>query len=327
MAHLVETMAYAGQTPWHGLGNRVSPDISIEEMLKEAGLDWGVNKEKIYAQIQGLGLKEIKDHYALIRDKDNSILDVVGADYKPLQNKDAFEFFRSFLAAGDMKLDTAGSLKNGKAVWGLASLENDIILKANGRDDITKAYLLVSTGHETGKAFTIKLTTVRVVCNNTLTLSLNMRENLPVFRMTHRNEFNEGMREYAKALITNSHTALAEYGMNAKKLIEMDMSFDKATPLLASIYQEDEFKKDPETKDLIFKWDDTANSTMKRIREAYNIQPGKVGRTAFDVLNAVTFFNTHQQGRSQDNRLANSWFGQSATKNQAVLNGLLKLAA
>ncbi len=28
--HLVETMAYAGEKPWHGLGNRLVPRQSIE---------------------------------------------------------------------------------------------------------------------------------------------------------------------------------------------------------------------------------------------------------------------------------------------------------
>lgn len=28
--HLVETMAYAGAKPWHGLGNRLAPQQPIE---------------------------------------------------------------------------------------------------------------------------------------------------------------------------------------------------------------------------------------------------------------------------------------------------------
>ena len=42
MAHQVETMAYAGETPWHGLGTRVSNDLSVDEMLEQSGLDWKV---------------------------------------------------------------------------------------------------------------------------------------------------------------------------------------------------------------------------------------------------------------------------------------------
>ena len=42
MAHQVETMAYAGAVPWHGLGKEVLPDLTPEQMLYEAGLDWSV---------------------------------------------------------------------------------------------------------------------------------------------------------------------------------------------------------------------------------------------------------------------------------------------
>ena len=30
MAHAVETMAYAGEVPWHGLGKQVLPDLTPE---------------------------------------------------------------------------------------------------------------------------------------------------------------------------------------------------------------------------------------------------------------------------------------------------------
>ena len=51
MAHEIEfvngeaQMAYAGDVPWHGLGKRVSPDLTPEQMLEEAGLNWSVHKE------------------------------------------------------------------------------------------------------------------------------------------------------------------------------------------------------------------------------------------------------------------------------------------
>ena len=44
MAHEVETMAYAGQVPWHGLGKQVDNNMSPDEMLKAAQIDWTVSK-------------------------------------------------------------------------------------------------------------------------------------------------------------------------------------------------------------------------------------------------------------------------------------------
>jgi len=42
MAHLVETMAYAGATPWHGLGNNLPQKQPIEVWQREAGMDWQI---------------------------------------------------------------------------------------------------------------------------------------------------------------------------------------------------------------------------------------------------------------------------------------------
>ena len=48
MAHEVETMAYAGQVPWHGLGKQVDGDMSPDQMLKAAQIDWTVSKRPAY---------------------------------------------------------------------------------------------------------------------------------------------------------------------------------------------------------------------------------------------------------------------------------------
>ena len=75
MAHLVETMAYAGEVPWHGLGVKVPNDLSPEQMLVKAGLDWSVEKVPAFANIAGENVNV--GWSALTRSSDNSILDVV----------------------------------------------------------------------------------------------------------------------------------------------------------------------------------------------------------------------------------------------------------
>ena len=59
MAHNIEMvgdvakMAYAGETPWHGLGVQVPADVTPQQMLEAAGLDWEVRKIKAYAKVGG----------------------------------------------------------------------------------------------------------------------------------------------------------------------------------------------------------------------------------------------------------------------------------
>jgi len=112
MAHMVETMAYAGELPWHGLGTKVNNDISVDDMMVEAGLDWKVVKVPSFASFNGEDI--YSGHDMLIRESDGQPIDMVKQNWHPVQNADAFEFFREFVEAGDMEMHTAGSLQDGK---------------------------------------------------------------------------------------------------------------------------------------------------------------------------------------------------------------------
>ena len=47
MAHLIDTMAYTGQTPWHGLGNVLPPQQSLDIWLQAAGMDWTIEQSDV----------------------------------------------------------------------------------------------------------------------------------------------------------------------------------------------------------------------------------------------------------------------------------------
>ena len=131
MAHEVETMAYAGALPWHGLGVPVSNDLTPAQMQQKAGLDWEVEKVDAYINVGGEQVPT--GQQALIRTSDNTILTNVGENWNPVQNSEAFNFFSDYVMAGDMEMHTAGSLKNGQIVWALAKVKEMIeFLGENG---------------------------------------------------------------------------------------------------------------------------------------------------------------------------------------------------
>ena len=47
MAHELEHMAYVGTTPWHGLGQQLSPNQPIEVWAKQAGMDWRIESSDV----------------------------------------------------------------------------------------------------------------------------------------------------------------------------------------------------------------------------------------------------------------------------------------
>ena len=109
MVAAVETMAYAGEVPWHGLGTKVSDDLTPNQIMVKAGLDWSVDKVPTYAKVGDIEVPTGQE--ALVRSSDNKVLTQVGKKWYPVQNEEAFEFFSEYCYAGDMSMETAGSLR------------------------------------------------------------------------------------------------------------------------------------------------------------------------------------------------------------------------
>ncbi len=209
MSHEIETMAWTNEIPWHKLGKSVSNDLTPKEMLIAAELDWEVFVEKQCSILtDGTVVEnEGKDH--LIRKRivgENTVynsLDSVGEGWKPFQNEEAFSFFKEFVGTGDMSMETAGSLQNGKIVWGLAKVKQSFTLFGGDRVD---SYFLFTNPHSYGKTIDVRFTPVRVVCNNTLMMALNRNGNF--FRSSHRVEFDPNKAKEALKIASNK---LEEY--------------------------------------------------------------------------------------------------------------------
>ena len=205
MSHEVETMAYAGELPWHGLGHEVPADLSPQQMMEAAELDWSVEKQTLVT-LEGA---EVPEKKALVRSSDNKVLDIVGKNWNPVQNIEAFEFFDDFVRSGDMQMHTAGSLKGGQIVWGLAKVNDSFELFGGDKVD---SYLLFTNPHRFGQSIDVRFTPIRVVCNNTLTLSLSQEAN-NVVKLNHKKQFDA---EEVKRML-----GVAEFKMNQyKELIE-----------------------------------------------------------------------------------------------------------
>ena len=171
MSALVETMAYYGETPWHKLGIPVDHAMTAKEALQMASLDWTVSKKPIYVNT-GMGesglpqFTTIADKMAIVRDSDGKVLGVMGDDFQPLQNTNAFDFTEA--VAGQLLYETAGSLDGGKRIWILARLPDSMSIKG----DEVKKYVLLANGHDGTQVVRLLITPIRVVCNNTLTAAL-----------------------------------------------------------------------------------------------------------------------------------------------------------
>ena len=169
MAHEIETTAYFGKAPWHGLGTVLTEDDIYHwpAACEKAGLAWDVELTALVAKDTTAEVA----HKGVRRTSDGRILGVVGPRYHPLQNRDAFGWFSPFLDAREAALHTAGSLRGGARVWVLAKIARDPIEVA--KDDLVEKFMLLSHGHDGSLAVRVGFTSIRVVCQNTLSLAHN----------------------------------------------------------------------------------------------------------------------------------------------------------
>lgn len=300
MAHMIETMAYAGETPWHGLGVQVPSDLSPAQMLEKAGLDWTVQKIPAFANIDGAQTNV--GWSALVRSSDSEMLSVVSNDWNPVQNHEAFEFFHEYCAAGDMEMHTAGSLRDGQIVWVLAKIKDSFELF---KGDTVESYLLFTNPHKFGQSIDVRFTPIRVVCNNTLTLSLSQNADRMV-KKSHRTEFDAALVKEQLGIATDKLAKYKEMAafLGSKRYTGESLKeyFNKIFPVLA--YNKE---KGPQRKDL--------SKSATHALEIIGTQPGAqyAEGSWWQAFNAVTYLTDHKIGKTADSRLQSAWFG--ANKN------------
>ena len=313
MAHMIETIAYAGEVPWHGLGVQVPADLSPAQMLEKAGLDWQVQKVPAFANVGG---KQTSVGWsALVRSTDESILSVVSNDWNPVQNHEAFEFFHEYCAAGDMEMHTAGSLRDGQIVWALAKVKESFDLF---KGDQVDSYLLFTNPHKFGQSIDVRFTPIRVVCNNTLTLSLGQKSDRSV-KKSHRTEFNADDVKEQLGIATGKLAKYKEMAafLGSKRYNDDSLKdyFNRIFPVLA--YNKE---KGPQRKDL--------SKSATRALEIIDTQPGaEYARGSWwQAFNAVTYLTDHEIGRSVDSRLQSAWFGPNKNLKVKALETAVEMA-
>jgi phage/plasmid-like protein (TIGR03299 family) len=293
--------------PWHSLGTPVGDDMTPYEMMRTAGLDWTVTKVDSFIEFNGqkipTGMK------SLVRETDGKILTQVGPGWNPVQNIEAFEFFSDFVSKGDMIMDTAGSLKEGRIVWALADVRDGFTLF--GGDEV-RGYLLFSNPHQYGKSIDVRFVLERVVCNNTLTVAL-AEKGQPSVRVNHRSQFDS---ERVKELLGISHRKVESF----KEAAEFLGSKQYGQRDLEQYFGEVFGRSTKENKDL--------SRTAERAIELIEVQPGAEFQKGsfWQMFNTVSYMTDHELGRSNDTRLESAWFGANAKRKLDALNLAVEMA-
>lgn len=318
--HLVQTMAYANEKPWHGLGNQLFPEEPLEVWAKQAGMDWRIQSADVryLSDIEGLESEQVyPDQKVLYRSDTNVPLSVVSSRYQVVQPAEILEFYRDLIDVGGYEMETAGVLKEGRKLWALAKTGHSVTLR--GKDTVN-GYLLLATACDGTLATTAQFTSVRVVCNNTLSIALG--ESAGAVKVGHRSQFD------AQAVKRQLGVAVSSWDgfmTRMRALAECKVTDATVDAFLRRVVT----NPAANAHDLSL----TSDRSIKAIQDLYTGKGmgatlASSNGTAWGLVNSVTeFVDHHRRSRSVDSRLDAAWFGQGAAIKQRAWQESLKLVA
>jgi phage/plasmid-like protein (TIGR03299 family) len=216
-------------------------------------------------------------------------------------------FFGKLVELGGFQMETAGVLSYGRRVWALAKVNEgaDIV-----EGDTVRPYVLLGTSYDGTMATVAKFTSIRVVCNNTITAALG-RENAGTVRVLHSERFDPDAVRLELGIVGDNWE---RFLIQSRKLSGETMGQLEADTFVSALLQPYHTSK----------MELNQTRGYKRIMELFNGQaigadiPGVAG-TRWAMLNAVTELVDHERGRSNNTRIESAWFGTGAAlKNKAL---------
>ena len=257
MAHNLEqfedgTTAFfsAREVAWHQLGTVTEGALTAEDALRTAQLDWDVLKSEdpvstmvpMYgdgAMEQG-SLEEItfKDKFMTYRyhpkTRHAEALGVVGNRYTPVQNLEAFSFLNAVADESGAVFETAGSIDNGRKVFMTMKMPEG--MQIGGVDNID-LYLMAWNTHDGTSSFSVAVTPIRVVCQNTLTAALNAAKS--TYTLRHTPKVN-GKIQAARETLGITWQYAEAFQQQAENLISQQMTDDEFKQLVEHVFPIDE---------------------------------------------------------------------------------------
>ena len=317
--HLVETMAYASEKPWHGLGNKVAQQQPIEAWKKNAGMDWQIESSEV-RYITGSNsvgvINAFPQQKVLYRSDTKAPLAVVSKRFHVVQPGEILEFYRDLTAYNGFELETAGVLREGRKFWALAKTGQSSTLKGRDRVD---GYLLLATACDGTLATTAQFTSVRVVCNNTLQIALGNASG--AIKVPHRSQFDP---EAVKRQLGITVSSWDGFVARMKALVDRPVDPESVEGLLRRVLT----YAAPDGKAPVV--NEQAMATVRSLYEGGGrgaLMASSRG-TAWGLLNSVTeYVDHHRRARSDDHRRDAAWFGQGAQIKQRAWDEAIRLVA
>ncbi|MEX8036828.1 DUF932 domain-containing protein [Acinetobacter baumannii] len=347
MAHQIETMAFVGQTPWHGLGNQLPQNQPIEVWAQQAGMDWRIESSNVSFMAKNERGQNIlmpyEEQRVLYRSDTHAPLSVVSQRYQEVQPKEILEFYLDLTEQSGFELETAGVLKGGRKFWALARTGQSAALKGK---DVSNGYILLATACDGTLATTAQFTSVRVVCNNTLAIALRgQNSSAGVVKVPHSTKFDA---EKIKQQLGISVHAWGEHMYEMKQLSQRKVTQQEAAAYFDAVFNNTNLSIAEQDESIIQFYRNVAtpkqinsskadNKTepngraMSKVMAMFNghgrgAELASAKDTVYGLLCSITEFVDHERRAiSTDHRLDSAWFGVGANLKQRGLEQALRM--
>jgi phage/plasmid-like protein (TIGR03299 family) len=261
--------------------------------------NWNVALEPVSGFLQD-NYNEIGENFLVTRDNpykegQKDVLSVVGSRYKEVQNEELFAFADNIHdGSPDVYWESAGSLKNGRLVYGSLSIPRSLVLDPNGANDETKLYLIVYTSHDGSVAVQTAITPVRVMCQNTLNLA--MKKAKQSFKIRHTQTV-DGKIAAARQALGLTFAYFDEFEKQAQELFSIEVTNAKFSEIINKMYP----KPEEDKKGSIKKWENKIITIEDLYHAPHN---ANIKGTAWGVVNTFTErLDYHRTARKEGNSL------------------------
>lgn len=323
MSAQFESGVLIGESAWHRQGTVIPADddrrFDLETCLSLSGLDWRVDLARCF-YVHGEHCDEVPGSFVTVRTlADGTVkpLGTVGSKYRPLQNREAFQWFQPWLDTKEVSIETAGSLEGGKNVWVLTRLLRGDVEVSSG-DSIAK-YLMLSTRHDSLGATVVGFTPVRIVCANTMRMAHSSSAS-KLLKVRH----TAGQHESLVAIRDTIDTVDQEFvatGEQYRRMLSCKLS---PKELRQYVRLSNDIGEDVAEKDL-------SGRMRNRVDEICRLASRGVGMqgdlTAWSAYNGFTQYLTHHAGSDAEKRLRSNMGGAYASLNQRAFNLAVELSA
>jgi len=312
MSHNInENRMFCVGTAWHDVGQRVEKEVKASEAIKLARLDYEVEKQEIQTK-SGL---PIEDNFATVRKDNQAILGVVGSRYEIIQNVKAFEFFDVLVGEGQAIYHSAGALGKGERIWLLTKLPD--IMKIGSQDTVEK-YLCLTNSHDGTKALQVYFTPIRVVCQNTLNVSLKNKGKSISIRHTPN---YKGKIDEARRVLGIVIDYYAQFETLANQLKDLKMTKETTNAYFDSVLNiknndEDSTRKLNVKNELLGLYENGAGNQIPDIQHSL-----------WTAYNAIAEYADFGKTVKNDNRLESLLFGSGAELKDKAWTEAVKVLA